>query len=439
MKRKIEKELLKWMVRKNRKVLLIRGARQVGKTHLIREFGKKFSDFVEINFDLHKKVHPFFDGDLDPVTIVKDLELYIGKKIIPGKTLLFFDEIQACKNAISSLRYFYELMPDLHLIAAGSLLEFTLSEIPSFGVGRVESMFLFPLSFEEYLLELNGPDMVEMIKNASFNKPVNTVIHEKLIDQLKIYQIIGGLPEVVQSYIDNRDLLDCQRMINVLIQGYYTDFIKYKDRSPVARLKETIESVAKQTTSKFKYSNIGSDSSNMYKESLEMLLKAGLVYKAYHTNASGNPLGSGVNPKFFKAVMFDTGVYQRLMNLNLSDYVTTDFNTIINRGQLTEIFAGSEIKKMKDPYSIDNLYYWHRESKSSQAEVDYVIEKNGKIIPVEVKAASGRKMKSMHLFMEEKKSDFGIRLCADNFSKEGKIYSIPLYAAGFINDYEWLV
>ena len=220
MKRKIEKELLKWVDRKNRKVLLLRGARQVGKTHVIRELGKKFTNFIEINFDEQRKAHRFFNGDLDPFAIIKDLELYLGKKIVPGKTLLFFDEIQSCENAISSLRYFYEKIPGLHLVAAGSLLEFALSEVLSFGVGRVESMFLHPLSYEEYLFELNGEEMVEMIKNSSFKKPVNSVIHEKLIEQLKIFQITGGLPEVVQSYIDNRDLFECQRIINILIQGY---------------------------------------------------------------------------------------------------------------------------------------------------------------------------------------------------------------------------
>lgn len=438
MQRNIEKELQKWKVRKNRKVLLLRGARQVGKTHVVRKLGEKFADYVEVNFDEQKKVHKFFDGDLNPFKIVKDLELYLDRKIIPGKTLLFFDEIQSCKNAISALRYFYEKIPELHLIAAGSLLEFALSDIPSFGVGRVESMFLYPLSFEEYILELNGEEMVGMIKNSSFKKPVSPVIHEKLVEQLKVFQITGGLPEVVQSYVNDKDLLECQRILNVLIQGYHNDFIKYAERSPVIRLAETFKSVADQSASKFKYSNVGSDSSGMYKEALELLSKAGLVYRIYHTNASGNPLGSGINPKFFKTMIFDTGIFQRIMNLNLSDYVTTDFNTIINRGQLAEIFAGAEFQRSKDPYSIDNLYYWHRESRSSQAEVDYVIEKDGRIIPVEVKAALGRKMKSMRIFIKEKKSDIGIRLCADNFSKEDGIYSIPLYATAFIDQYDWL-
>ena len=438
MQRNIEKNLLKWADRKNRKVLLLRGARQVGKTHVVRKLGKKFSDFIEVNFDEQKKVHQFFDGDLDPFAIINDLELYLDRKIIPGKTLLFFDEIQSCKNAISALRYFYEKIPELHLIAAGSLLEFALSDIPSFGVGRVESMFLYPLSFEEYLLEMNGQKMVDMIKSSSFKNPVNPVIHDKLIEQLKVFQITGGLPEVVQSYVEDRDLLECQRILNVLIQGYHNDFIKYKERSPVIRLVETFKSVADQSASKFKYSNVGSDSSGMYKEALELLSKAGLVYRIYHTNASGNPLGSGINPKFFKTMIFDTGIFQRIMNLNLSDYVTTDFNTIINRGQLAEIFAGAELQRSKDPYSIDNLYYWHRESRSSQAEVDYVIEKDGRIIPVEVKAALGRKMKSMHIFMKEKKSEFGIRLCAENFSKKDEIYSIPLYATAFIDQYDWI-
>lgn len=437
--RRVEKELTGWAESKNRKVLLLRGARQVGKTYAVRELGKKFPGFVEINFDADRTVHRFFETNLSPVEIVANLELYLDQKIIPGKTLLFFDEIQSCKNAISSLRYFYEKMPQLHLIAAGSLIEFALSEIPSFGVGRVESLFVYPVSFDEFVLNLNGESMVEAIKEASPDKPLHPVIHDKLIEQLKIFQIIGGLPEVVQFYLDNRDILGCQKIINTLLQGYYSDFAKYKSRSPVARLTETLESAANQTGSKFIYSTVGEDSSSLYKDAIALLSKAGLVYRVFYSSGSGIPLGSGINRKFFKAVIFDTGLFQRIMNLNLSEYISADFNSIINRGQLTEIFAGTELKKGGDPYSMDNLYYWHRQSRSSQAEVDYLIEKDGQVIPVEVKAGLGRKMKSLRIFLEEKTSRFGIRLSADNFSRGDRIYSMPLYAAGFINGYKWLV
>ncbi|MBN2723369.1 MAG: ATP-binding protein [Deltaproteobacteria bacterium] len=439
MRRSIENELIKWAQRQNRKVLLLRGARQVGKTYVVREFGKSFDTFIEINFDEDRRVHQFFNENLNPHEIIRNLEIYLNCRIVPGKTLLFFDEIQQCKNAISSLRYFHEKYVNLHLIAAGSLLEFALADIPSFGVGRVESMFMYPVSFLEFISEYEGDSIIEVIKDSSFKLPVNPVFHKKLLDGLRIFQIIGGLPEVVQYWIDTKDMAGCQRIIKILLQGYYNDFKKYIKSSPSARLTETLESAASQVCSKFKYTNVGSESSYLYKDALELLSKSDLVYRVFHSNAVGNPLGSGVNPKMFKVILFDTGIFQRIMNLNISDYITSDFNTLINRGELTEIFAGTELKKSHDPYGMENLYYWHRESKSSLAEVDYLIVKNGEVVPIEVKTASGRKMKSMRIFLEEKNSKYGIRLSADNFSKDGNIYSIPLYATGFIKNYDWLI
>lgn len=438
MLRSIDNYLTNWSIRKDRKVLLLRGARQVGKTYSVRTLGKRFRRMVEVNLDLEPKVHAFFSGSLDPFQIVKNLEYYLDTAITPGETLLFLDEAQACPDALRSLRYFYEKMPDLHVVAAGSLLEFALGDIPSFGVGRIESCHLHPMSFAEFLTALGHEASIEPIRHASPKRPIEPVLHEKLLERMKVFQLIGGMPEAVARYVDDRDLRQCRRVLDTLLGGLETDFAKYKARSPVARLRETLAGVAIQSGAKFKYTAVGDDSSALYRNALELLVKAGLVYRSHHATGAGVPLGAGVDPRRFKAVLFDTGIYQRLMRLDLADYVTSDFKTLVNRGPLAELAVGNELVKGRDPEEAPELYYWHREARGSMAEVDYLIEKGGRVIPIEVKAGTGAKMKSLRLFIEEKKAPFGIRFSADNFSRYGAIVSIPLYAAGFCEAYEWL-
>lgn len=436
--RTIDNHLKIWSNRKDRKVLLFRGARQVGKTYAIRTLGKQFRRMVEINFETRRKVHAFFAETLDPVEIVKKLEYYLDTKITPGETLLFFDEIQACPDALRSLRYFYEEMPELHVVAAGSLLEFALAELPSFGVGRIESLYLHPMSFREFLTALGSERSIELIQQASPERPIDPVLHGKFLEQMKVFQLIGGLPEVVRGYVDDRDLRRCRDILDDLVRGMESDFAKYKVRSPVARLRETFASVAIQSGAKFKYTAVGEDSSSLYRDALELLVKAGLVCRAHHTTGAGIPLGAGVDPRRFKAVLFDSGVYQRIMRLDLSKYVTSDFPTIINRGPLAEIAAGNELVKGRGPKEVPELYYWHREARASTAEVDYLIENKNLVIPIEVKAGTSAKMKSLRLFIEEKRIPTGVRFSSDNFSREGSIVSIPLYAAGFCEEYDWL-
>ena len=264
MKRTIEKYLNKWKLQENRKVLLVSGARQVGKTYSVRELGKSFNSFLEINLEEHREIHSFFSGSLTPDKIVEKLSLYFQKQIIPGKTLLFFDEIQAVPDAIRSLRFFYEKMPALHLIAAGSLLEFAISEIPSFGVGRIESIFMYPMSFFEFLTALDEDGLITLIEEAGIVKPLDQVFHDKLIEYIKIYQIIGGLPEVIKQYIQNKDLLRCQDILNGLILTFIDDFAKYKEKIPVETLREVFFSITAQAGNKFKYSNISQKRSNNY-------------------------------------------------------------------------------------------------------------------------------------------------------------------------------
>jgi len=393
---------------------------------------------VEINFEFDRRVHPFFSGSLDPAEIVRKLEYYLDTAITPGETLLFFDEVQACPDALRSLRYFYEKLPGLHLVAAGSLLEFALADLPSFGVGRIESIYLYPMSFGEFMTALGGEASVDLIRDASPERPIDPVLHNKILEQMKLFQVIGGMPEAVQRYADDRDLRACRRVLGTLVRGFETDFAKYKARSPVTRLRETFADVAVQSGAKFKYSSVGDDSSVLYRDALELLVMAGLVYKAHHATGAGTPLGAGVNPRRFKAVLFDTGIYQQIMGFDLADYVTSDFPAIINRGPLAELAVGIELVKGREPEQVPELFYWHREARASMAEVDYLIERKGRVIPVEVKEGSGAKMKSLRLFLEEKNATLGLRVSSENFSRDGAIVSIPLYAAGFCEGFDWL-
>ncbi|MBU1121839.1 MAG: ATP-binding protein [Candidatus Omnitrophota bacterium] len=276
-----------------RKVLLLRGARQVGKTYSIRELKKSFKYYLEVNFEEERTVRQFFAGSLNPSVICQKLSAYFNTPIIAGETLLFFDEIQACPEALSALRFFYEKIPDLHVAAAGSLLEFAIAEIPSYGVGRIYSLFLYPLSFDEFLQALGENDLIGMKNKANYKYPLDDIFHHRLIDYLKIYYLIGGMPEVVKSFARNKDIIFCQKILNDLLETVKDDFAKYKNRSPIQRLKEVFDSISFQSGAKFKYSNIDSSSSHHpLKAALNLIVQAGLAYKIFHTAARGCPLGA---------------------------------------------------------------------------------------------------------------------------------------------------
>jgi predicted AAA+ superfamily ATPase len=411
-----------------RKVLLVRGARQIGKTYSIRQLGKQFKHYIEVNFEEHPEIESFFQRSLSPAPISEKLSIYFDTPIIPGETLLFFDEIQANPSAIKSLRFFYEKMPDLHLIAAGSLLEFTLEEIPSFGVGRIQNLFMYPMTFTEYLIARHDKNLADLIHKSSPSNPIDPVIHQKILDLLKIFQLTGGMPEVVDTYIKTFNLNQCQIILDNIITSIIDDFAKYKKRSPVSRLREVFNSIVHQTGKKFKYSNIAEGSSQVYREALDLLIKAGLAYKIHHTSARGLPLAAQINPKKFKVLPFDTGIYQRMLGLNLSDYITSDFKTLINKGNHAELFAGLELIANNSPHTRPELYYWHREAKSSNAEVDYLIAHKGQIIPIEVKSGTRGQMQSIRIFLTERNLPNGIRLSHQTHTTHPPITTLPLYA-----------
>ena len=429
LQRKIDTELENWKDLPQRKPLMLRGARQVGKSSSVKNLSKQFQYFVEINFEENPNYQAIFDKGLTPIEICEQLAVVTNTPIISGKTLLFFDEIQSCLPAISSLRYFYEKLPDLHLIAAGSLLEFALAELPSFGVGRIRSIFMFPFSFEEFLLAFKENSLLNVLDKATPEQTIPDIIHQKLKKYLKKFLIIGGMPEAVNSYVANGDLLEVQRVLEDLTQSIEVDFAKYKNRVSTAKIREVFNAVVQQVGNKFTYSYPNATLNNIQiKEALELLTLAGLVFPVTHSACNGIPLGAEINVKKRKFLIFDTGIFQRILGLNISELLIEDDFNVINKGNIAELFVGLELLKNTPPYEKKDLYYWQREAKNSQAEVDYIIQKQEKIEPIEVKSGTKGAMQSLYIFLDEKKIDEGIRVSLENFSAINHVKIYPLYA-----------
>jgi predicted AAA+ superfamily ATPase len=426
--RNIDKELTEWRKDELGKPLLIRGARQVGKSTAIRELSRQFDYFLEVNFEEQRQVHKLFEGDLTPKELCENLSVLYNVSIIPGKTLLFFDEIQACIPAISSLRFFYEKYPELHVIAAGSLLEFALIETPSFGVGRIRSLFVYPLSFDEYLAAIGEQLLLEAKRKATVNKALAEPVHQKLLSHLKRFLILGGMPEVVAAYVQYGDINRCGQVLDDLITSLKADFTKYKKQVPFLRISEVFESVVQQSGGKFIYNKAASEANHkQIKEAVDLLIMAGLVIAVTHTAANGLPLGAETNPKKRKLLLLDTGIFQRLLGLNISEILFEDDFDAINKGAIAEQYVGLELLKSFSCYRQENLYFWHREAKSSNAEVDYVVQQQENIVPVEVKSGKKGSMQSLYLFMAEKKAPLGIRFSLENYSSYENIKVLPLY------------
>jgi len=437
-KRNVDEVLLAWSRKKppDRKPLLLRGARQIGKSSAVRQLGKNFEYFVEVNFDENREAGAFFDSSLAPGQICEQLALYYHTPIIPGKTLLFLDEIQSCQPALAKLRYFYEKYPGLHVAAAGSLLEFALEEIPSFGVGRIRSLFMYPFGFDEFLTALNEEELCEAVKTASVEKPLSEPVHQRLLRILKIFMICGGMPEAVSQYVRKQDLLDGELVLNDLLTVLKTDFAKYRKKSPLLLLNEVFESVMRQTEGKFVYERAapGTPSASV-RQALELLIMAGLVHPVTHTSANGIPLGAEKNAKYRRIIPCDTGLFLHSLGLRSEILPAADFSAV-NRGSLAEVFIGLELLKAASCYAPQQLFCWQRSaspgSPHGSAQVDFLVQKGSSIIPIEVKSGTQGGMQSLRLFMKEKNIKKGVRTSLENFGCREDIDIYPLYAIGNI-------
>lgn len=426
----VDIELEKWRQSEERKPLMIRGARQVGKSSSVRNLGAKFKYFIELNFDENSQFNVLFEQNLSIDEICDQLSIITNTPIIDGETLVFLDEIQTSVAAIGSLRYFYEKRPNLHLISAGSLLEFALAEIPSFGVGRVRSIFMYPLSFTEFLLAQNENLLLDSLLKASITKPLGGLIHQKLISYYKLFLIIGGMPEAVSVYTKTKSLHDVQDVLNDLITSIQADFTKYKKQVPALRITEVFSSIVNQNGTKFTYSYPNASLNNLQiKQVLDLLEMAGLVYPVVHSSSNGLPLAAEMNIKKTKFMIYDTGIFQRILGLNISELFLANTLEVVNRGGIAELFVGLELLKSQSCFEKSNLFYWQREAKNSQAEVDFVVQVNAEILPIEVKSGKKGSMQSLFLFLNEKNKSKGLRLSLENFSVIPQVDILPIYAA----------
>ena len=425
MYRQILEELRKWRRKGDRKPIILRGARQVGKTTVIRQLGEEFDNFIEINFEESPELTTFFNGSIDPEVIIPNLQNYLNVKIEKGRTLLFFDEIQACPRALLSLRYFFEKRPELHILAAGSLIDFELESI-SFPVGRIDFYYLYPLNFIEFLYALGKEKLVmNSVKRTQYPQ----AIHDQLLSLLRDYTIVGGMPQVVKEYINSGNFVECQNIQSSIIETFQADFPKYAKNNFIKYLSTVFNAIPLQLGRKLKYTNI----SNLYKArelgaAFELLEKAGLVIPVYHSSSNGLPLEYEKNFKKFKVIFFDIGLALRILHIPVSELLLNDDITLINEGALAEQFVGQELLAYSSCRGKGHLYYWHREAKSSNAEVDYVIESDGKVIPIEVKSGEKGKIKSLQLFINEKKPELSYCFSRSRFREIDGIRFSPLYS-----------
>jgi hypothetical protein len=394
--------------------LVIRGARQVGKTFMVREFAGEFKNYVEINLETESAIVQYFKSN-DPKEIIQLLSLHYNTVIVPGQTLLFFDEIQTAPELFAKLRYFYELLPDLHVIAAGSLLEFILENHEfSMPVGRIEYLHLGPMKFNEFLLSIGEEKLLDFIGNFSLGETMPLPIHQKLVALYKTFIVVGGMPQSIKAFLDNKSFIDSDRIKVSILSTYADDFRKYGKRINHELLAMVFKAVPSLVGHKVKYSSISKDSrSAEVASALNKLFLSKICSPVYHSSARGIPLGAGRKDKVFKPLFLDVGLLCSALGLTMANINTLDEVSLVNSGEISEQFAGQHLLHRKDFYFEPELFYWNRENPGSNAEVDYVIAHGPIIVPIEVKSGQTGTLKSLHLFVNERALHTGVRLNLD--------------------------
>ena len=430
-RRRVDERLKEWRASPTRCPLILRGARQVGKSATVNHFGNEFLTFVTFDFELNPELIEVFSGSLEPGHIVMQLEAICGHSIVPGETLVFLDEIQECPRAITSLRYFKEKLPTLHIIAAGSLLEFALGEI-SFPVGRVEYEFLFPLSFSEFLWGTGRDKLVPFlpIPIESVNTPPPAMA-KMLNAALREYMVVGGMPEAVRVFSESRSLIETAKIQDRIVRSFRDDIPKYvKGDLQQANIASLFSRIPKFCGQQIAYSKLHEDDPKRNKSSLNLLKRAMLVHLAYATSAAGLPLGAGDDEKTFKPIFLDIGLAQRICGRNPSDILSQKDLVSALDGQLAEQFVGQQLLANSAGSESGEVYYWKRHAKSSSAEVDFLLARSGHVIPVEVKNGKSGSLKSLHLLLESY-SNVEKAICLQNteeITDVGKIRFAPLYS-----------
>jgi uncharacterized protein len=436
-------ELDNWLKGPNRKPMALRGARQVGKTWLVRDFAKRNNlQLIELNLEKFPNLADLFSEN-DPREILKNIEAYSNRKITPESSCLFLDEIQAAPELFSKLRWFKEDLPELPVIAAGSLLEIALSKSKySMPVGRITYFYLEPMSFFEFTLALGNEALYEKMLSSIPGKGMPETLHSKCLNLYQLYCLIGGMPESVQTWLDSQEPQACLKIQHDLLTTYRDDFHKYGGEMDARLLNRILLSVAEQLGNKFVYSLVDPGiQTNVIKKALSLMFQAKVCSRIAHTSGNGLPLGAESNEKFFKALMVDVGLISAQLGLTSVKRPKSDKMVFSNKGGLAEQFIGQQLRTAQGPKMDPQLFYWQRTG-GRLGEIDYVIQHGNRIIPIEVKSGATGSLKSLHQFIAEKKLSLAVRFNTNPPSIEEvrvkttigqpvkyRMLSIPLYLA----------
>ncbi|MDD3173722.1 MAG: AAA family ATPase [Herbinix sp.] len=425
MRRQLENDLYEWKVSKDRKPLIINGARQVGKTYIIREFGERYyKNVVYINFESNLAVASYFNDNINPERLIRFLESYVNEAIIPESTLIIFDEIQSCERALTSLKYFYEETPEYHVISAGSLLGVAINrEKYSFPVGKVDTLTLYPLDFEEFLWANGEERLCECIYSCYETiKPMQEALHQKAIDLYRNYLIIGGMPAAVNEYVNTKKLIMVPNVQNKILDDYLADMSKYASNTESVKIRSCYQSIPAQLAKenkKFQYKIVQrGGTAGIFGASIDWLNFAGIVLKCQKTEHGMDPISVYADLTSFKLYMGDVGLLTA--KTGISQHVILNGENNYFMGAIAENYVAQALTAKGH-----NLYYW---SSGNSAELDFLLQKNGEITAIEVKYDTNTKSKSMSEFLKRYKPDKAYKVSLKNFGKADNFVAIPLYA-----------
>jgi len=437
--------LIEWLNSTKRKPLVIRGARQVGKTWLIRDLASSQDrQLIELNFEKRPILETLFSSN-EPTEILTYISASSGQKIEPSKAILFLDEIQVAPRLLEKLRWFAEDMPELPVLAAGSLLDFALAKHEfSMPVGRIGYIYLEPLSFEEFLDALGQNELRTYLHNYDINLKIPEAIHIQLMKFIKEYLVVGGMPAAVSAWVSQKDLQVVNQIHFDLLTTYRDDFAKYSGRLSTERLEEIMNSVPRQLGNKFVYRNANSDvTTHSLKQALDLLCKARVCHYILSTAANGLPLYAEADEKYLKIIMLDCGLCNASLGLSLHQIVGLSELSMINNGGMAEQLVGQLLRTIFPAYMAPSLYYWLRKKTAAMAEIDYIIQHENYLVPLEIKAGSTGTLKSLQQFMLEKKKTIAVRINSDfpsvctvnikdskGINVKYKLLSIPFYLIG---------
>lgn len=418
-------KLFKWKQSKHRKPLIIEGARQVGKTWLMKEFGRQaYADTIYINFDSNSRMAALFASDLDPARLILGLELYAGRKISPNDSLLIFDEVQEVPRALSSLKYFYENAPQYHIVCAGSLLGIALHQGTSFPVGKVDFLKLYPLSFKEFLMATGKEQFADLLEQQDFQ--MITTFQQTYQDALKQYCFVGGMPEAVQRFAEDLDFNEVREIQKRILAAYEQDFSKHAPNEIVPRLRMLWNSIPSQLAKenkKFIYGLVREGArAKDYETAILWLTDCGLVHKISRVNASGIPLRAYEDLKAFKLFVLDVGLLGCMTGLRQHTLLDGNDLFVEFKGALTEQYVCQQLKTMED---LDVYYYTNDRG---TCEIDFIVDTGTRIIPIEVKAAVNLRAKSLKVYHEKFSPELSVRTSMTSYRKEDWLVNLPLYA-----------